>query len=96
MLLLHRENKRKKKDDIFKGNVSKSLKSELSFLCTPRKGIESLDEVVSLAVVFLSTLQQGSSSVHHVAGQEAVLKAEVNAERLDADVLHTDEEEKWE
>lgn len=30
--------------------------------------------------------------MHHVYGQEAVLKAEVNTKCLDADVLHTDGE----
>lgn len=62
----------------------------LRFCYTPRKRVQSLDEVVTVALIFLSALKQGSSSMHHVTGQEAVLKAEVHAKCLDADVLHTD------
>lgn len=55
----------------------------------PGEGVQGLDEVVAVALIFLGALQQGSSSVHHVTGQEAVLKAKVNAECLDTDVIHT-------
>lgn len=60
------------------------------FHYAPGKRVQSLDEVVAVALIFLSALQQGSSGMHHVTGQEAVLKAKVNAKCLDADVLHTD------
>lgn len=56
----------------------------------PGEGVQGLNEVVAVALIFLSALQQGSSSMHHVTGQEAVLKAEVNAKCLDTDVIHTD------
>lgn len=55
----------------------------------PGEGVQGLDEVVAVALIFLSALQQGGSSMHHVTGQEAVLKAEVNAKCLDTDVIHT-------
>lgn len=59
---------------------------------TPGKGVKSLDEVV--AVIFVSAFQQSGSSMHHVTGQETVLKAKVNTKRLDTDILHTDKEVK--
>ncbi len=64
--------------------------TNLSFCHTPGKRIQSLDEVVTVALIFLCAFQQGSSGMHHVAGQEAVLKAKVNAKCLDADVFHAD------
>lgn len=66
----------------------------LNFLSVPGKGIQSLDEAVSLTVIFLSALQQGSSSMHDVTSQETVLEAKVSTKGLDTDVLQTDEEEK--
>lgn len=59
----------------------------------PGQGVQRLDEVVAGALVLLRALQQGAGGVHHVAGQEAVLEAEVDAERLDPHVLHPEEEE---
>ena len=55
---------------------------------TLREAVKGLDEVVAGTLVLLRALEQGSSGVHHVAGQEAILEPKVNAERLDADVLH--------
>ena len=74
-------------------NVSNDVQTNqnLSFFHAPGEGVESSDEVV--AVVFLWALQQGSTGVYHVTGQETVLKAKVDTKRLDTDIFHTEEEE---
>ena len=64
------------------------------YVCVPGEAVEGLDKVVAGAVVLLSALQQGGSSVHDITGQEMVLEAKVNAESLDTDVLHTEGTEK--
>lgn len=61
---------------------------------TPGERVQSPDEVVAFALVFLSALQQGCGSVHHVTGQETVLEAKMNAKCLDADVFHTERMER--
>lgn len=61
----------------------------LSFYYTPGKGVKSLYEIVTVSLIFLSALQQGSSSMDHITGQETVLKAKMNTKCLDTDILHT-------
>lgn len=73
--------------------LSRFVKSDSCQECgwisgAPGKSIQGLDEIVT--VLLLSALQQSSSGVHHVTGQEAIFKSKMHTESLDADVLHTD------
>lgn len=56
--------------------------------CAPGKRVQGLDEIVT--VLLFSALQQSSSGMNHVTGQEAIFKSKMHTKRLDADVLHTD------
>lgn len=57
----------------------------------PGQTVQSFDEVVCRCFVLLHVLQQGSGSVNHITGQEAILEAKVYAKRLDTNVFHAED-----
>lgn len=66
----------------------KTAQGSPSFYYIPGKGVKSFDEIVTVTFIFLSALQQSSSSMHHVIGQETVFKAKIDTKCLDTNILH--------